>query len=150
MVLSKGIEFVASIPVLIVFALITGATFHWQWVYWLIAVPLEAVLLMGLGLIVAPLVVFFRDLERAIRLILRLLFYASTIIYGPQDLEKLHLGLLSALNPLTGIMALYRAGFFPQDLNWLDVVTSAVISLATLGIGVLVFRGTIRTVLKEI
>ena len=150
MVLSKGIEFIASIPVLIAFALITGATFHWQAVYWLIAIPLQAVLLMGLGLIVAPLVVFFRDLERAIRLILRLLFYASTIIYGPADLEKIGLGFVSAFNPLTGIMGLYRSAFFPQDLNWFDVATSAVMSVVILVIGVLVFRGSIRTVLKEI
>ena len=150
MVLSKGIEFVASIPVLIAFALATGAVFHWQWVLWLIAILLEALLLLGLGLIIAPLVVFFRDLERAIRLILRVLFYASPIIYGLNDLDKLHLRTLGTLNPLTGIMGLYRSAFFPQDLDWVAVAVSAAISVAVLVIGVFVFRGSIRTVLKEI
>jgi ABC-2 type transport system permease protein len=151
MVLSNGIEFLLSIPVLIIFALVAGAAWHWQgWLLWLIAIPMEAVLLLGLGLIVAPLVVFFRDLERVIRLVLRLLFYASTIIYGPQDLDRLGLHTASAFNPLTGIIGLYRSAFFPADLDWFDVEVGALVSIAFLVIGVFVFRGSIRTVLKEI
>ena len=42
----------------------------------------------GVGLIVAPLVVFFRDLERATKLALRFLFYASPIIYGTTNLPE--------------------------------------------------------------
>jgi hypothetical protein len=49
----------------------------WQAVYFLLGIVLQAVLTMGVGLIVAPLVVFFRDLERATKLALRFLFYAS-------------------------------------------------------------------------
>jgi ABC-2 type transport system permease protein len=151
MVLSKGIEFLASIPVLIVFALVTGAEMHWQgWLLWLVAIPLQAILLLGIGLIVAPLVVFFRDLERVIRLVLRLLFYASTIIYGAEDLDRLGLHTVSAFNPLTGIIGLYRSAFFPDDLSWFDVGIGALVSVAILVIGVFVFRGSIRTVLKEI
>jgi ABC-2 type transport system permease protein len=150
MVLSKGIEFVISIPVLIVFVIITGAPVHWQAVLWLLAIVLQTILLLGIGLIVAPLVVFFRDLERAIRLLLRVMFYASAVIYGFHDLEEHGLGTVAAFNPLTGIMGLYRSAFFPQDLDWFTVLVSAVMSVAILVIGVFVFRGSIRTVLKEI
>jgi ABC-2 type transport system permease protein len=149
-VLSKGIEFVLSIPVLIIFALIFGASFHWEAVLWIPAIILQAALTFGLGLIIAPLVVFFRDLERAVKLILRLLFYASPIIYGLNDLDQLHLTLLAAFNPLSGIIGLYRSAFFPQDLNWFDVGVSAGITALIVVVGVLVFRRTIRAVLKEI
>jgi ABC-2 type transport system permease protein len=101
-------------------------------------------------LIVAPLVVFFRDLERAVKLALRFLFYASPIIYGLQDLEPLGLDKIGAFNPLSGIISLYRAAFFPQQLDWFAVAVSAGMSLALFAIGVLIFRRTIRTVLKEI
>ena len=151
MVLSKGIEFVISIPVLIVFALVTGAVFHWESVLWLIAIPLQALLLLGIGLIVAPLVVFFRDLERAIRLVLRLLFYATPIVYSFEKLD--HLGTLKtvlAFNPLSGIMGLYRSAFFPASLDWFAVAMSAIVSVAILIVGILVFRRSIATVLKEI
>jgi ABC-2 type transport system permease protein len=155
-VLSKGIEFLASIPVLIVFALLsqltkTPAHLHWEVVYWIPAILLEAILITGIGLIVAPIVVFFRDLERAIKLVLRLLFYASPIVYGLSEFHK-HpkIETLLAFNPLTGIMALYRAAFFPGELDWFAVTMSVVVSLVILGIGVLLFRRNVRAVLKEL
>ena len=149
-VLSKGIEFLLSIPVLIAFAVIFQAPVHWEAVLWIPAIILQAALTFGLGLIIAPLVVFFRDLERAVKLILRLLFYASPIIYGLTDLKKLHLEFWGAFNPLTGIIGLYRSAFFPQDLNWFAVAVSAGMTALIVVAGVLVFRRTIRTVLKEI
>ncbi len=149
-VLSKGIEFLASIPVLILIAVFAGAAFHWQAVLWIPAIILQSALTFGLGLIIAPLVVFFRDLERAVKLILRLLFYASPIIYGLNDLEKLHLTFWGAFNPLSGIIGLYRSAFFPADLNWFDVAVSSGMTALIVVVGILVFRRTIRTVLKEI
>ena len=114
-----------------------------------LAILLQAILTCGVALIVGPLVVFFRDLERAVKLILRFLFYASPIIYGVSNLpEELHVW--AAFNPLSGIFGLYRAGFFPDELDWFNVVISAAMSLVLLAIGLLVFRGSVRQVLKEI
>ena len=56
----------------------------------------------------------------------------------------------AAFNPLTGIFGLYRAGFFPDELDWFNVVVAALMSLALLAVGLLVFRGSVRQVLKEI
>lgn len=150
LVLSKGIEFVASIPVLAFFAIVTGAVLHWEAVYFIPAILLQAGLTLGIGLIVAPLVVFFRDLERAIRLALRFVFYASPIIYGLHDLAPLGLERVGAFNPLAGIFSLYRAAFFPDQLDWFAVGISAAMAGVALVLGLLVFRRTIRTVLKEI
>jgi ABC-2 type transport system permease protein len=148
-VLSKGIEFVAAIPVIIIFAIIFGAQ-PTAGVLWLpLAIALQAVLTVGLGLIIAPLVVFFRDLERAVKLVLRFLFYASPIIYGLSDLPD-GLELWAAFNPLAGIISLYRASFFPGQVDALPVLIAAAMSLLILGVGVLVFRRMISAVLKEV
>jgi ABC-2 type transport system permease protein len=149
LVLSKGIEFVASIPVLALFVVLFGATLHVEALWWLLAIPLQAALVLGTGLLVAPLVVFFRDLERAVKLVLRFLFYASPIIYGLNDLPP-DLQFWGAFNPLTGIFSLYRAAFFPQELDWFAVAVSAAMTAAFLVVGLLVYRGSIRRVLKEI
>lgn len=149
LVLSKGIEFVASIPVLLVFALFAGASLHVEVAWWLLAIVLQGTLIFGIGLLVAPLVVFFRDLERAVKLVLRFLFYASPIIYGLRDLPE-SLQFWGAFNPLAGIFSLYRAAFFPEQLDWFAVGVSAAITLVFLIVGLLVFRGSIRRVLKEI
>jgi ABC-2 type transport system permease protein len=149
LVLSKGIEFVASIPVLALFAVIAGAAVNIDLVLFPLAVVLQVVLTVGVTLIVAPLVVFFRDLERAVKLALRFLFYASPIIYGTHDLPESLQG-WAAFNPLSGIFSLYRAGFFPDQLDWYQVGVGALMSAALLVIGVLVFQRSERSVLKEI
>lgn len=148
-VLSKGIEFLASLPVLVLFAVFSGAEVNIDLIYFPLAIILQAVLTVGVGLIVAPLVVFFRDLERAVKLILRLLFYASPIIYGTSNLPD-GFEVVAAFNPLSGIFGLYRAGFFPQELNWFEVAVSAVLSVVLLVVGILIFRRLERSVLKEI
>jgi len=148
-VAAKGIEFLASLPVLAFFAIISGAQLHWEAVFFVLAFIIQTMLTVGLGLIVAPLVVFFRDLERAVKLTLRFMFYASPIIYGLQNLPS-KLQLVGAFNPLSGIISLYRAAFFPQQLEWVAVAISAGMSVLILGIGILVFTRTERAVLKEI
>jgi ABC-2 type transport system permease protein len=148
-VLSKGIEFLLSLPVLALFAIVFGATVGWELLLFPLAILLQAILTVGVALIVAPLVVFFRDLERAVKLILRFLFYASPIIYGVSNLPP-ELHIWAAFNPLSGIFGLYRAGFFPDELDWFNVVIAALMSVALLAVGLLVFRGSVRQVLKEI
>ena len=155
-VLSKGIEFLVSLPVLIVFVIITQFTptpAHLQFnaIYVPIAIILEAVLIIGIGLILAPIVVFFRDLERAIKLVLRLLFYATPIVYGIEKFDK-HPEIKHILefNPLSGIMGIYRAAFFNDTLDWFAVIISAVMAIIILVIGIFAFRRNVRAVLKEL
>lgn len=148
-ILSKGAEFLFSIPVLALFAVFGGATVGWELLWFPVGVLIQAVLLIGLGLIVAPLCVLFSDLERTTRLILRALFYASPIIYSVKDLPE-GFEWLEIANPLAGIFTLYRVGFFPAQWDTTAVVGSAVVSVVVLGIGLLVFRSLERAVLKEL
>jgi ABC-2 type transport system permease protein len=118
-------------------------------VFFPLAVLLQGILVTGIGLIVAPLVVFFRDLERATKLALRFLFYASPIIYGVVDLPE-ELRFWASFNPLAGIFSLYRAAFFPNQLDWMTVGIGAGMSVLFLVLGLLIFKRTERAVLKEI
>jgi len=148
-VLSKGFEFLFALPVLAVFAIGAGAPVGWGLLLFPLGVLLQAILLVGIGLLVAPLCVLFADLERTTRLVLRALFYASPIIYGVGDLPGA-LPTLMAFNPLAGIFTLYRVGFFPELWNPFAVAVSAVMCLVILGIGVLTFRRLERPLLKEL
>ncbi|MBG6240078.1 ABC-2 type transport system permease protein [Mycetocola sp. CAN_C7] len=149
LVLSKGIEFVASLPVLALFAIWYGAPLSWEVVFFPLAILIQCTLTIGIGLLVAPLVVFFRDLERAAKLILRFLFYASPIVYGLRDLPT-DVQPFAVFNPLAGIFSLYRAAFFPEQLDWYAVIVSAGMSLLFLAIGLWTFKRSERTVLKEL
>jgi ABC-2 type transport system permease protein len=148
-ILSKGIEFVFALPVLALFVILTGAQVHWQIVFFPLAVVLQGLLVKGIGLIVAPLVVFFRDLERVIKLFLRFLFYASPIIYAMSDLPAAVQPWM-AFNPLAGIFDLYRAAFFPEELDWTVVGIASGVTLVIMLMGIVIFRRSERSVLKEI
>lgn len=148
-VLSKGIEFMLSLPILAIFAIIAGATVGWGLLWFPVAIILQTMLTVGIGLIVAPLVVLYRDLERATKLILRLMFYASPVIYGISNLPG-GFQQIAAFNPLSGIFSLYRAGFFPDQFDAFAVIVGAIMSVVILVIGVLVFRRLERTLLKEL
>ena len=148
-VAAKGIEFVLSLPVLFLFALLQAAPVSWEILLVVPAVVLQATLLLGLGLLLAPLIVLVRDLERVIRIALRLGFYASPVIFTVSDVPGPWAGLF-ALNPLSGIFELFRAGFFPGQLDWTHVGVSVTSSLVLLVVGWAVFARLERTVLKEI
>jgi ABC-2 type transport system permease protein len=154
--LSKGIEYLLSLPVLVAFVVITQFTktpahLRFDAIYTPLAIVIEAVLIVGLGLIIAPVVVFFRDLERAIKLVLRLMFYATPIVYGLSKFDK-HpvIKHILDLNPLTGVMSIYRSAFFAANLDWTAVIIASVEAIIILGIGILMFRRNVRAVLKEL
>ncbi|MBN9180353.1 ABC transporter permease [Microbacterium sp.] len=148
-VLSKGLEFVFSIPVLIVFAVFAGAHVGWGILWFPVGILLQVVLLVGIGLIIAPLCVLYTDLERTTGLVLRAMFYVSPIIYGVSDLPSLFRH-IADLNPLSAVFTLYRVGFFPDQWNTRTVLIGAAISVVLLGIGLLSFRRFERAVLKEL
>ena len=148
-VCSKGVEFLLSLPVLVAFAIFSGAKVGWGLLLFPLAVIMRRRADPRYWADRGTPVVFFRDLERAVKLIIRVAFYASPIIYGAADLPAFAQP-LAWLNPLSGIFALFRAGFFPDQLNWTLVGASAIMTLVFLGVGVLVFRRTIGGVLKEL
>ena len=112
---------------------------------------LQAVLTTGVGLIVAPLVVFFRDLERAVKLVLRFLFYASPIIYGVNDLPE-RPPVLGGVQPARRASSASTVpAFFPERARLVRRRHRRPrMSLALLAIGLCVFRAAERQVLKEI
>ena len=150
-VLSKGVEFLFSIPVLVLFAIFARPQVQWNPLIALfpLGMLLQAILLVGIGLLVAPLCALWGDLERTTRLVLRALFYASPIIYGLSDLPS-PFHELALFNPLSGIFTLYRAGMFPEEWNPLAVAVAAAMSLAFFALGVVVFRRLEPAVLKEL
>ncbi|RUQ04773.1 ABC transporter permease [Microbacterium sp. HSID17254] len=157
-VLSKGMEYLFSLPVLVLFIVVNllfeshaDQVVQIGWgVLWLpVAVLMQTVLLVGLGLLVAPLCVLYTDLERTTALILRAMFYATPIIYNVTDLPGIF-QTLGAFNPLAGIFMLYRMPFFPDQWNPFTLAVSVAMCLLILALGVSAFRRLERPVLKEL
>lgn len=154
-VFSKAAEYIFSLPVLAAFAIAYQAHISWQLVYMLAAMLLQFVLMTGAGLFLAAVGSLARDVDRVIGILNRLLFYGTPIIYGLNDvLENPHIPdfvrYVYAANPMTGIVSLYRAGFFPGELHSTMIISSVVGSVAALVIGWWTFIRLEPTMLKEI
>ena len=152
-VIAKGIEFVLSLPVLGAFALyfiIRGeAHLNWRLLLVPLAIGVQSMLMVGLGLMLAPVTVLFNDTSRVVRIALRVGFYATPILYGSHALPAAVRDLLM-FNPMSGILEMYRSGFFPAEFNWQAMVISMVISVLMLVVGTRVFQKLEPAVLKEI
>ena len=149
-VFSKFMEFLFSLPVIAAFAIFAGAKVSWYLLFLPLALLVQGLLLIGLGLILAPLTVLFTDLQRLVRIALRIMFYLSPIIYGITDVPEKFRTLYS-LNPFSGIIDLIRASFFPdQFASWGPFITASAITLVVFALGIFVFRTVERAALKEI
>jgi ABC-2 type transport system permease protein len=155
-VFARSAEFLAGLPILAVIALWVDAPFSW----WLLVVPLAILLqsafLVGIALILSSLNVMMRDIERFMRMISRLIFYSSPIIYPlamvhaaeglPQWARTIYLA-----NPLVGIVEIHHAAWFPGLFPSTGLIVTCVTGcLVTLVAGWLLFRRLEPAVLKEL
>lgn len=150
---AKGVEYVFSIPVVVFFMIIYRQPPTWQALWaWPLAIVLQGLLLSGLGMALAAATVLMTDLQRLVRILLRMWFYLTPVVYGVNKVpEEHHLRDLMALNPMTGILDLYRRGVFPNvPTGWHIPVAGAVISVLVFFAGAVIFRRLERAVLKEI
>jgi ABC-type polysaccharide/polyol phosphate export permease len=152
-VVAKGVEYLLSLPVLIGFVIyylaVGQVQLDWELVLFPLGFAIQFVLLVGLGLFLAPITVLATDRQRVVRIVLRFLFYLSPVLYGAHSVPDTLRAVL-VFNPLNGILSLYRGGLFERGVSWVDVGVSAGIALVALVAGITVFQRLERAVLKEI
>lgn len=76
----------------------------------LLALPLQAGLMLGLGLVLSAVHVFFRDTAQLLGMLLNVWFYLTPIVYPLALVPERFRGWLE-LNPLTSLVELYRQAF---------------------------------------
>lgn len=151
---AKTVEYLASIPVIVLLVVITGRTPDYRLVFVPLGWLIEMVFLVGIGLIVSSMNAIANDVERFLRPALRALFYSTPILYPatlaanrfPEALTP-----IIWINPLTGPMEMYRYAFYPElFVGWGPVITSALISSVLFFSGWAIFKRLEPTMLKEI
>ena len=152
-------EYAAGLPILIGIAVAYAAhgKIHLGWS--LLALPLavtvQLVLLVGVALLLSAWNVLMRDIERFMRLIIRVLFYATPIIY-PLSLVRdsgmpTWVKVAYELNPLVGIFQLHHAIWYPDQFPDARLLATTVLgSLLVLAFGWWSFRRLEPAVLKEL
>jgi ABC-type polysaccharide/polyol phosphate export permease len=96
-------------------------------------------LVVGIGLLTSAYHVAFRDVRYMVESSLLLLFYATPIVYSI-DRAKGVLRLLIRLNPMTGVVSMYRGAVLGRVVDWPAVGVSVATAVILLGAGFVVFR----------
>lgn len=137
------INYLVSLPILFVFGMYFGILPGTSMLLLPLALLLIVALATGLGLIVAALNPFFRDLTQLMELFFFAWFFASPVLY-PVSMARENLGpgvfALYRLNPVVGVQSIIRAVFLEQDLDLLAVTFSALLSLSLLVLGWWLFQ----------
>jgi ABC-2 type transport system permease protein len=123
---------------------------------WPLAMGLQWVTLLGIAFILAPVCVMVSDVERLMRIIVRVLFYMCPVLYGsekvlqgkhiPEPIKQFYL-----YNPFTTVLSMYRGAVFRNELPGPEVaLRGTLVAFLLLAIGLAVFRRLEPDVLKEI
>jgi len=149
-VLVKACEFFLALPVVVVVAAFFGHAPGIMILALPLAVLIQATLLMGLALMLSPIGVLVTDTSNVLALLLRLGFYGSPIFWGLSDVPDRYQRFL-IINPMAGIIDLYRAAWFPDTFaGWTPVAVAAAVAVVALVVGARIFSKLERPALKEL
>jgi lipopolysaccharide transport system permease protein len=138
--LARLLDFAIAAIVLVVLILIYQVPiFPIGWLYLPLILLIQIGLVLGVGLLLASLNVFFRDVQSFLTLGIQLWFYASPIIY-PVDLVPSQWISLYYLNPMAGILEAYRAVLLYQRFPGESLFIAGLEALVLLILGYWFFK----------
>jgi ABC-2 type transport system permease protein len=151
---AETIEYLLSLPVVFVVAAAYRVSPNLRFLALLpAAIVLEIFLVVGIGFLLSALNTLLRDVQRILRVVLRVLFYLSPVVYPTNRLHGAGAEIYT-WNPLVGIIELNRAVFYPHQVRWSTLMTHlehSVIGCAVLFVvGWALFMRLERPVLKEL
>ena len=150
LVIASNLSAAMTLGVNAALVLVLGLVFNWYHLGWhsLLAVPLllELYLLtLGIGLILAAVFVYYRDLGHIWEIVLQMIFYSSAIVF-PFALIPGGLQVFAAMNPIAQIIEDMRRALVTSSIPWTSdllgvrmIVPSGIV-LVTLVVGATAFR----------
>jgi len=144
-VLANFVNFLLSLLVMVVYLLFNGPCFGG--IAWLpLAMLAHLALCTGVSLALCALNVFFRDVQHLTGIFTMAWFFLTPVVYdismiAPITAHHPVLGQLYFLNPMAGILALYRAALLGSPLPDASLVALSVgVAAVVCAVGVMVFQ----------
>jgi lipopolysaccharide transport system permease protein len=138
-VISDGLHFLISIPVILVFLVIYHVSPTWLW---LIGIPILAgiqlIMVYGMSLLVASLNLFLRDLDRLTILCMTFLFFLTPITYTSSMIPEKY-QMYMYLNPFTPLILNWQQLFLTGTLSGSGLLAAALIASLMAIIGYLTY-----------
>ena len=139
-ILSNMITYLVALPLLLALLLIYGRPITPTIAMLPLIMVMQGFLTMGLGLMIATLNVFYRDIQHLITIGLSLLFYLVPVFYRPQAVVEEY-KILYDLNPMAILIQSYRSILFYGELpNLLSLLFVCTVSLVLYGLGLYIYE----------
>lgn len=145
MVLANFVNFALSLVIVVVYLKMVGVPFGL--LAWLpLAMVTQVALCTGVSLVLSSVNVFFRDVQHLVGVFTMAWFFLTPVIYSPemviQKFSNPVIHQLFYLNPMTGLLALYRTALMGEALPSVALWgPSLLVSWLVCGAGVVVFQG---------
>ena len=154
-VISRFVMFIIQFGLFILFYLYffaKGAPLHPN--AWVFALPLlllqMALMGLGFGILISSLTTKYRDLTFLVAFGIQLWMYATPVVYPLSQVPQKY-RLLMNLNPMTAVTEVFRYSFLGQGtVNATYIVISWVITLAVLGLGIVLFSRVEKTFMDTV
>lgn len=150
--LTEGVEYLLTLPIVGVLAVVYQHGITRYVVFVPFAMVLELFLVTGMALLMSAVATLFKDLDRILGTILRVLFYLTPVIYPTGRLDEYAIAKkFFLMDPLVGIFEIHRKAFFPETAVTGTMITVSIVgSLLVFVFGWAVFMKLERAVLKEL
>ena len=139
---SNIITYFIMLAIFLVFMLLDGLRITPTTVLLLYPMLCQIVMAYAVGILIATIFVFFQDMKYIYPLVMRIMMYMSAVFYNPSILPE-------TLQKLLWLSPIYPSIFFFREVALENKVPSlviwlylAVMSLATLGVSLILFRKT--------
>lgn len=148
--LADAPEFVISMLATVVIAMLTGVPITWALLALPLVIVLQMLLVLAISLFLSMLYVFVRDLDHIYEVAMRLLFFATPMIYSLDFLSP-RARRFAMLNPLTHLIGYSRSiileGRLPDATQFLLFLA---LTLALVYVAVLIFRRAEPALLERV
>lgn len=116
-VVSNGVNFLLSLPVLFAFVLLLHVHLGPSLILLPVVIAIQGIMVLGATLLAATCNVFYRDVQQLIQYVITALFFMTPIFYTP-NLVPARFQFLVSWNPVASLIACYHsilyAGTFPR------------------------------------
>lgn len=148
--ISNLINYLAVLPTLFIIPVLYDRATTMSLLIFTLLILIQGILTAGIGLFIATLNVFYRDIQYITSVALMLLFYLTPIFYQFQDDGKRY-SILYTLNPIAILMKSYQAIFFYGKLpGWGSLLFVGIISIVMCSLGYLVYKRYLHEVIDAL
>jgi lipopolysaccharide transport system permease protein len=141
LVLSKVVDFLLGLLVLIALYVICHVHVSWMVVFVIPALLIQLCLMLGVTLFLSSTNLFYRDIKHVVQLLTVVWMYLTPIIYGLDRVPHKLLPIYASVNPMVPVIETYkRVALMGQPPMWGYLGIAAVTSFIVLAVGYRVFK----------